>query len=82
MTEALARDQVAAVANLHAGVRASRFFAALLRALHEARRRQAERDIRRHQYLLDRYASPALREQFVDPASGHLMVSGLARQRP
>jgi hypothetical protein len=29
-------------------------------AMHEARRRQAERDIRRHQYLLDRYASPQM----------------------
>jgi len=37
-------------------------FTTLLRALHEARRRQAERDLRRHQYLLNRYASPPVRE--------------------
>ena len=30
----------------------------LLLALHESRRREAERHIRRHQHLLDRYAKP------------------------
>ncbi len=78
MPEMLVRDQVAEVAKLHADASGFGIFAALWRALHESRRRQAERDIHRHQYLLDRYASPALREQFVDPASGRWMVSGLA----
>ena len=32
-------------------------------ALHEARRRQAAREIGRHQYLLDRYARPPTPEQ-------------------
>ena len=31
-------------------------------ALHESRRRQAERHIRCHQYLLDRYATPPSRD--------------------
>jgi hypothetical protein len=32
----------------------------LFLAMQESRRRQAERDIRRHQYLLDRYARPPM----------------------
>ena len=35
----------------------------LFLALHESRRRQAARDLRRHQYLLDRYARPQGQEQ-------------------
>jgi hypothetical protein len=35
---------------------------AIFLALHESRRRQAERHIRRHQYLLDRYAAPPSRD--------------------
>jgi hypothetical protein len=84
MTEILVRGRVrgqaADTAKLHVGSRGFGIFAALLRAVYEARRRQAERDIRRHQYLLDRYAPAPLREQFVDPSSGHWMVSDLMRQ--
>jgi len=32
-------------------------------ALHESHRRQAARDIARHQYLLDRYAGPPTRKR-------------------
>jgi hypothetical protein len=81
VTETLVRGQAAGAASLHAGTRGFEIFAALLHALHESRRRQAERDIRRHQYLLDRYASPLLREQFVDPSSGHWVISGLMLRR-
>jgi hypothetical protein len=81
VTETLAPAQAAKAGSLHVGTRVFEIFAALLYALHEARRRQAERDIRRHQYLLDRYASPQLREQFADPSSGHWVVSGLTPQR-
>ena len=36
---------------------------ALFLALHESRRRQAERDIQRHQHLLDRHARPQAQQQ-------------------
>ena len=35
----------------------------LLLAVHESRRRQAERDIRRHQHLFDRYAKPKAQDK-------------------
>ncbi len=35
----------------------------VLLALHETRRREAERNIRRHQHLLDGYAKPQAQEQ-------------------
>jgi len=40
----------------------------LLLALHESRRREAERNIRRHQHLLDRYAKPKAQDKAQDKA--------------
>ena len=37
-------------------------------ALHESRRRQAAREIRRHRYLLDRHAKPPSQEASAAPA--------------
>jgi hypothetical protein len=72
MTETFMRGHAAEAANLHFGAcpfgsqarrRGFGIFVGFLRALYESRRRQAEREIRRHQHLLDRYARSPLREQ-------------------
>ena len=81
MTEVLVRGQSSRAATADVGAPSVGIFTALLRALHDARRRGAERELRRHQYLLDRYATPLLRGQFVDPSTGQWMVSGLLQQR-
>lgn len=72
MAEAFAGGHRALTVDLHIGAapkgaHPGRFglgiFWVLLRALHESRRRQAERDLRRHHHLLNRFARPPMRER-------------------